>query len=217
MRTSLVRGTTLALLFVGLAVVGLAMWFIGANMPESDSAPVIASRMNSRPLALVGAVTLILAMLALIALARWISRRASGARFPAIGTTILTLGAVFHLIENVLVLVLFSGDIAGGQALWTAIRMLQFGAFTLIGLGSGVLAIGMRPVWVGVLGLIVGVLGFADGLNGLAGVLGAAALDLSVAPPFNILLLAWLIVLGVRGDRTRATAQDPASRVLAGS
>lgn len=194
----------LALLFVGLVVAGLAMWFTGANMPESDDVRVVFARIISRPLALAGAAVIIAAMIVFIPFARWLSRHASGARFARAGTTIMAAGAICHLLENSLIFALFAADGAGAQPLWTAIRLLSFSAFLLLGLGAVILSIGMLPLWTRILGIVVGVLGVLSGVGGIGIVTGLLApgnpLEV-LAPPFSILLLVWLIVLGVRGSR----------------
>lgn|GEM_PF-2221041 len=193
-----IHGRPTVIAFAVLSGLGLAMWFVGAGMPESDSAPAVAGRIVSTPLALTGAALLIAAMLILMVYAGWLAAHAPNARFPRTGAAVIAAGAVCHAVENVLVLVLFSGDVASGQALWSTIRALGFVAFALVGLGGLILSIGLTPRWLRVLGSVAGALGIS------AGVLGLTVSASALAGPFNACMLGWLIAVGVHGDRVDA-------------
>ena len=190
------RGDLLAGAFSVLAIGGLALWFGGANMPDNTmSAAELEDRLNSRGLALAGAVLLIAAMVALLAFARWLRSRYAGNQLVALGATTLALGGLTHLVENVLVVVLYSGDISDGDAVADVTGALSNTAFGVIGLGVGVAAMGLNPSWLKVWGVITSLLGVAAALSYFA-----ASLSF-LAGPFNISLMAWLITVGVRGAR----------------
>lgn len=193
------RGDLLAIAFSVLAIGGLALWLSGANMPDNTmSAAELEERLNSRGLALAGAVVLIAAMVALLAFARWLRARYTGIQQVALGAAVLALGGLTHIVENVLVLVLYSGDISKGGTLADVTGVMSNTAFGLLGMGALVAALGLTPTWLKIWGVITGLLGVAAALSYFAP-------SVSFLPgPFNISLLAWLVVVGVRGTRSSA-------------
>jgi hypothetical protein len=190
------RGGLLAIAFAVLALAGLALWFTGANMPEADhSAAELEQRANSVGRALAGAVVLICSMVALIGFARWLTARYPGGTPMTVGAAILALGGLTHIVENVLVIRLYGGDISDGDVLWDVISAMSFTAFALLGFGALIIALGLDgPGWLKTWGVISGCLGIVAGLSGFVTALSF------IAGPFNISLLGWLIVVGLRRD-----------------
>lgn len=192
------------------AIVGLALWFTGAAMPEGhDSAADLAERVASIDSAIAGAWVLILAMVILAGFSWWLmARYGHRSALVAVGTGELALGATIHLVENLLVIGLYDGiirpmaasggtDSAAGDALWAAASSASVLAFGVLGLGALMAGTGFlrdlgAPRWFGYWGTLTGVLGFAAALSGIF-----AGLSF-LAGPFNLSLLAWLIVLGLR-------------------
>lgn len=129
----------------------------------------------------------------------------------AVGAGELALAATIHLVENLLVIGLYDGiirtmaasggsDSAAGDALWAVASSASVLAFGVLGLGALTAGMGFlrdlgAPLRFGYWGVFTGLLGFAAasswifaGLSFLAG-------------PFNLSMLAWLIVLGLRAAR----------------
>jgi hypothetical protein len=193
------RGGLLAIGFAALALVGLALWFNGANMPEPhDSAADLADRLHDRPLALAGASLLILSMVVLLAYSRWLAMHHPGNTLVLLGSAGLALGALTHLIENAIVLGVYSGDIATHDKLAPAIGLLSNTAFGLLGLGTLIAAFGLHPAWLKLWGIVTGLLGLEAASEYVT--------DLGLPPVFNASLLVWLIVVGFRtGERDRSS------------
>jgi fermentation-respiration switch protein FrsA (DUF1100 family) len=194
--TSFGRGGLLAIAFAALALGGLVLWFTGANMAEgTHSAGELAERVNSVDRAIAGAVVLIAAMVLLLAYARWLAMRFASNAAVKLGAAILALGGLTHLAENILVIRLYSGDIAAGDGLWDVISAMSNSAFALLGVGVLVAALGLTPRWLKIWGVVTGILGVASGLSAFAPSVSF------LAGPFNVSLLTWLIVVGVRYSR----------------
>jgi hypothetical protein len=198
------NGGRLAIPFAVLAVIGLALWFYGANLPdEAMSAAEVEEHANSVGLALAGATVIIVSMLFLFAYAVWLRLRYPRNVTVGAGALILALGGLSHLVENVLVLVLFSSDMSNGDALWRTISTLSFLGFGLIGVGTLVVSVGLPgPRWLRIWGGVSGVLGVVAALGAFVPVLAVAA------GPFNLSVLAWMITLGLLpvASRERETA-----------
>ncbi len=202
--------------FAVAAIVGLALWFTGAEMPEAHhSAADLAERVVSIDRAIAGAWVLILAMVILTGFSWWLMARYGHRSAPvAVGAGELALAAAIHLVENLLVIGLYDGiirpmaasggsDSAAGDALWAVASSASVLAFGVLGLGALMAGMGFlrdlgAPPWFGYWGLFTGVLGFAAALSGIF-----AGLSF-LAGPFNLSLLAWLIVLGLRAVRSSA-------------
>jgi hypothetical protein len=130
----------------------------------------------------------------------------------AVGAGQLALAATIHLVENLLVIGLYDGiirpmaasggsDSPAGDALWAVASSASVLAFGVLGLGALMAAMGFlrdlgAPPWFGYWGVFTGVLGFAAASSGIF-----AGLSF-LAGPFNLSLLAWLIVLGLRAVRS---------------
>ncbi|MFL6089362.1 MAG: hypothetical protein ACJ71Z_04385 [Aeromicrobium sp.] len=184
-------GGPLAIAFAALAVAGLAVWI--PAVPDMESAKDLAANIHSIQAGKIGALLLIAAMLTLLAYARWLCDAFVGNSIVRTGAVILAAGGLAHLVENVLVLIFLSGNIAAHQGLWDVINALSHIAFGLLGLGALVIGRGLAgPGWLRIWSLIIGVLGILAGASGLL-----VQLEVLV-PPFNVLLLIWLIVLGFR-------------------
>ena len=124
-------GGLTAIGFAAAAVVGLALWFTGADMPEAHhSAADLAERVVSIDRAIAGAWVLILAMVILAGFSWWLmARYGHRSTLVAVGAGELALAATIHLVENLLVIGLYDGiirpmaasggsDSAAGDALW---------------------------------------------------------------------------------------------------
>ena len=197
-------GGWFAIPFAILALGGLGLWFYGADMPEDgQSAAQLADRANSVGIALTGAALLIAAMLCLLAYALWLRKRYSSNATIGFGAAVIALGGLTHAVENMLVLRLYSGDIASGDGLWDVISSMSFIAFGVLGVGALIVAIGLpSPAWLRGWGVIAGALGLGAALSYFA-----PALQF-LPGPFNVGLLAWMITLGLR--RPAARESQPA-------
>lgn len=202
--------------FAAAAIVGLALWFTGAAMPEAqDSAVDLAKRVASIDRAIAGAWVLILAMVILAGFSWWLmARYGHRSALVAVGAGELALGATIHLVENLLVIGLYDGiirpmaasggsDSVAGDALWAVASSASVLAFGVLGLGALMAGTGFlrdlgAPLWFGYWGVFTGVLGFAAALSGIFTGLSF------LAGPFNLSMLAWLIVLGLRAARSSA-------------
>jgi hypothetical protein len=203
-------GGLTAIGFAAAAIAGLALWFTGAGMPEAHhSTADLADRAVSIERAIAGAWVLIVAMVILTGFSWWLmSRYGHRSALVAVGTGELALAAAIHLVENLLVIGLYGGilrpmaaaggsDSAAGDALWAAASSASVLAFGVLGLGALMAGAGFlrdldAPRWFGYWGVFTGVLGFVAALSGIF-----AGLSF-LAGPFNLSLLAWLIVLGLR-------------------
>ena len=204
--------------FAIAAIVGLGLWFTGADMPEAHhSAADLAKRVVSIDRAIAGAWVLILAMVIMVGFSWWLlARYGQRSALVTVGAGALALAATIHLVENLLVIGLYHGiirpmaasgasDSAAGDAIWAVVSSASVLAFGVLGLGAFMAAIGFlrdlgAPRWFAYWGVFTGVLGFAaassgifDGLSFLAG-------------PFNLSLLGWLIVLGIRASTQLSSA-----------
>jgi hypothetical protein len=211
-------GGLTAIGFAAAAIVGLALWFTGAEMPEAHhSAADLAKRAVSIDRAIAGAWVLILAMVILAGFSWWLmARYGHRSALVAVGAGELALAATIHLVENLLVIGLYDGiirpmaasggsDSAAGDALWAVASSASVLAFGVLGLGALMAGMGFlrdlgAPPWFGYWGVFTGVLGFAAASSGI--VAGLSFL----AGPFNLSMLAWLIVLGLRAG---AAQPDP--------
>ncbi|WP_377010286.1 hypothetical protein [Arthrobacter sp. GCM10027362] len=211
------RGGLTAIGFAAAAIAGLALWLTGAGMPEAHhSAADLAERVVSIDRAITGAWVLILAMVVLAGFSWWLMARfGHRSALVAVGAGELALAATIHLVENLLVIGLYDGiirpmaasdgsDSAAGDAFWAAASSASVLAFGVLGLGALMAGMGFlrdlgAPRWFGYWGVFTGVLGFAAALSGIF-----AGLSF-LAGPFNLSMLAWLIVLGLRA----ALSPDP--------
>lgn len=209
-------GGLTAICFAAAAIVGLALWFTGADMPEAHhSAADLAERVVSIDGAIAGAWVLILAMVILAGFSWWLmARYGHRSALVAVGAGELALGATTHLVENLLVIGLYDriirpmaasaqSDTAVGDALWAVATSASVLAFGVLGLGALMAGIGFlrdlgAPPWFGYWGVFTGVLGFAAASSGFF-----AGLSF-LAGPFNLSMLAWLVVLGLRAVRSSA-------------
>ena len=206
-------GGLTAIAFAAAAIVGLALWFTGADMPEAHhSTADLADRVVSIDRAVTGAWVLILAMVVLVGFSWWLAvRYADRSALVAVGAGELALGAAIHLVENLIVIGLYDGivrpmasggsDSPAGDALWAAASSASVLAFGVLGLGSLMAGIGFlrdlgAPAWFGYWGVITGLLGLAAALSGMFTALSV------LAGPFNVSLLGWLITLGLRAARS---------------
>lgn len=207
-------GGLTAIPFAAAAVVGLALWFTGADMPEAHhSAADLAKRVVSIDRAIAGAWVLILAMVIFVGFSWWLlARYGHRSTLVIVGAGELALAATIHLVENLLVIGLYDriirpmaasggSDSAAGDALWAVASSASLLAFGVLGLGALMAGIGFlrdlgAPLWFGCWGVFTGVLGFAAASSGIF-----AGLSF-LAGPFNLSLLAWLIVLGLRAVRS---------------
>lgn len=203
-------GGLTAIGFAAAAIAGLALWFTGAGMPEAHhSTADLAERVASIDRAILGAWVLILAMVVLAGFSWWLmARYGHRSALVAVAAGELALAATIHLVENLLVIGLYDGIIrpmtasegsgsAAGDALWAAASSASVLAFAVVGLGALMAGIGFLrdlggPRWFGYWGMLTGALGFAAALSGIF-----AGLSF-LAGPFNLSMLAWLIVLGLR-------------------
>ena len=207
-------GGLTAIAFAAAAVVGLPLWFTGADMPEAHhSAADLAERVVSVDRAIAGAWVLILAMVILAGFSWWlVARYGHRSALVTVAAGQLALAATIHLVENLLVIGLYDGiirpmaasggsDSAAGDALWAVASSASVLAFGVLGLGARMAGMGFlrdlgAPPWFGYWGVFTGVLGFAAASSGVFA-------DLSfLAGRFNLSMLAWLIVLGLRAARS---------------
>nr|WP_258805912.1 hypothetical protein [Pseudarthrobacter sp. NS4] len=130
----------------------------------------------------------------------------------AVGAGELALGATIHLVENLIVIGLYDGiirpmatlgglDSPAGDALWAVASSASVLAFGVLGLAALMAGMGFlrdlgEPSWFAYWGMFTGVLGFAAASSGIF-----AGLSF-LAAPFNLSMLAWLIVLGLRAVRS---------------
>lgn len=130
----------------------------------------------------------------------------------AVGAGELALGATIHLVENLIVIGLYDSiirpiaasggsDSPAGDALWAVASSASVLAFGVLGLGALMAGMGFlrdlgAPSWFGYWGVFTGVLGVAAASSGIF-----AGLSF-LAAPFNLSMLAWLIVLGLRAARS---------------
>lgn len=184
--TSSKRGGLLAIAFALVAGIGLGLWFYGTDGAEFDSVSDLERHLNSKSAAMAGATMIIAAMLVLFAFTRWLAEAYRARPLVVVGATVLALGGLTHLIENVLVLVLFSGDMTS-QGLWDTINALSYTAFGVLGAGALIAAIGLPgPLWLRIAGVLTGLLGLGAAVSPWTGVFlpGPQALPI------------WLIALG---------------------
>jgi hypothetical protein len=207
-------GGLTAIGFAAAAIVGLGLWLTGADMPEPQhSTADLAQRVVSIDRAIAGAWVLILTMVMLAGFSWWLmARYGHRSALVAVGAGQLALAATIHLVENLLVIGLYDGiirpmaasggsDSPAGDALWAVASSASVLAFGVLGLGALMAAMGFlrdlgAPPWFGYWGVFTGVLGFAAASSGIF-----AGLSF-LAGPFNLSLLAWLIVLGLRAVRS---------------
>ena len=200
--------------FAAVGVVGLALWFTGSGLPEAHhSAADLTERVVSINRAIAGAWVIILAMVILTGFSWWLmARYGNRSALVAVGAGELALAATIHLVENLVAIGLYDGiirsmaasggsDSAAGDALWAVVSSASVLAFGVLGLAA--IAIGMgflrdlgAPRWFGYWGVFTGVLGLASAASGIFAGLSFVAL------PFSLSMLAWLIVLGLRGVRS---------------
>lgn len=213
-------GGLTAIGFAAAAIVGLALWFTGADMPEAHhSAADLAERVVSIDRAIAGAWVLILAMVILAGFSWWLmARYGHRSALVAVGAGQLALAATIHLVENLLVIGLYDGiirpmaasggsDSAAGDALWAVASSASVLAFGVLGLGALMAGMGFlrdlgAPPWFGYWGVFTGVLGFAAASSGVF-----AGLSF-LAGPFNLSMLAWLIVLGLRAAQLSSATPE---------
>jgi hypothetical protein len=131
--TSSKRGGLLAIAFALVAGIGLGLWFYGTDGAEFDSVSELVGHLNSKSAAMAGATVIIASILVLFAFTRWLAEAYPARPLVAAGATILALGGLTHLIENVLVLVLFSGDMTS-QGLWDTINAMSYTASWVLAL-----------------------------------------------------------------------------------
>ncbi|MBT2520789.1 hypothetical protein [Arthrobacter sp. ISL-28] len=212
-------GGLTAIGFAAAAIVGLALRFTGAEMPEAHhSAADLAERVVSIDRAIAGAWVLILAMVILAGFSWWlVARYGHRSALVAVGAGELALAATIHLVENLFAICLQDGiirpmaasggsDSAAGDALWAVASSSSVLAFGVLGLSALMAGMGFlrdldAPAWFGYWGVFTGVLGFAAASSGIFA-------DLSfLAGSFKLSLLAWLIVLGLRA--ARSSEPDP--------
>lgn len=176
-------GAYLPIAFAGLAVLGLGLWFSGGG---EESEPTTGG--------LVGAAVICLAMLCLIGFASWLAR--STRPLVRAGAAAFALGGLLHLSENLLVLGPGRGGEAEASGVWDVIDFLAPTAFAVLGLAALLTAIGLpAPGWLRIWGVVAGVAGLISGLSSIVE-------SLEFLPgPFNVLLLGWLIVVGLRRRR----------------
>jgi hypothetical protein len=203
-------GGLASIVFAVLAIVGLAMWFTGAGSPEGyDDIAGLTEKLEDADRAVTGAWVLIVAMVWLVVyavflIARW--GRESGVMLA--GAVLLMFAGLVHIVENLLVVGLYSttfkegGTSPAAESLWVSISSCSVLAFGLIGAGS--LAIGYShlselggPRWLGWWAV-------ATGLLGLGASLSLLFPPVSFLPaPMNLSALALLIAIGVRTFRQR--------------
>jgi len=189
-------GGPLAIDVAALVVVGLALWI--PAVPES--ARGIGSNITNVTGARIAAAVLIVAMVFLLAYARWLRNTFAGNGIVRTGAAILAAGALTHILQNVLALLFLAGDVASMQGLWDVINAMSYGTLGLLGLGALVVGRGLEgPDVLRIGSIVVGVLGI-----GAAGAVLLRPLDVLV-PAFTLLFLIWLIALGYR---SRPAAQE---------
>ena len=189
-------GGPLAIDVAALVAIGLVLWI--PSVPDVDSAEYLATNITNVRGAMIAASVLIVAMLFLLAYARWLRNGFAGNSFVRAGAGILAAGAVTHLVGNTLVLIFLAGDIASHQGLWDVISVVSYAGFGLLGLAALVVGRGLAgPDLVRIGGDAVGVLGILA-----AGGVLLRPLDVLVLP-FTVLFLIWLIALGYRSRLSR--------------
>jgi len=189
-------GGPLAIDVAALVVVGLALWIPAVPQSARDVASNITNVAGAR----IAAAVLVVAMLFLLAYARWLRNTFAGNGIVRTGAVILAVGASMHILENVLALIFLAGDVASRQGLWDVINVLSYCTLGLLGLGALVVGRGLEgPGWLPIASLIVGVLGILAGAAVLLRPLEV------LVPAFTLLFLVWLIALGYR---SRPTSQE---------
>ncbi len=198
--------TSIAVAVVGIA--GLMMYFTGSGLAEgTDDIAVVADKLVSPDLAVAGAWLVIVTMVLLLVFAAFLHARwGRDAGFIHAGAVLLGAASVVHIVENILVVGLYSTlDEAGGdpalQALWVSIWACSMLAFGLIGASSLAIAFAFLrelggPHWLGWWGVATGVLGLTGSLSLLFPALSFTP------PPANVSFLAWCIVIGARAARS---------------
>jgi hypothetical protein len=190
-------GRFLPIPFAVLSMAGLALWFSGIGDADLDSVQDLDDAINSKGGAFAGASLIIVAMVLLIAFCVFVRQVYQDLPLVVSGATVLGLGGVAHLVENVLVWVLLGGDVTKEQGLWDVITALSFTAFGLLGIGAVLISIGIPgPRWLQVLGVVAGVLNILSGLGYFI-----AALWDNAPPP--VLIIVWLILFGLWSPRHR--------------
>jgi hypothetical protein len=209
-RNALVRyGGLTAVACTVLAATGLVVFLTGAALPDPTwSVADLAHKTNSFTQAVLGAWILMWAMVVVVAFAGWVAHRyGSDSVLVRSGAGVLVVGGVIHAVENLLVAGLYgqglpaiahgSGVDPGTAALSRTVDTASTFAFGVLGLAILLIALGLRfelgsPTWFAGWGLVAGVMGLLASLG-----LAVPALS-GLAGPFNVLMLSWLCVLGVR-------------------
>ncbi len=199
-------------------IVGLAMYFAGSGLPEStDDVAVVANKVVSASLALAGAWLLILTMVFLLVFAAFLQARwGRDAGFMQAGAVLLGSAGIVHIVENILVVGLYSALAEGGrspalQALWVSIWSCSVLAFGLIGAGTLGVAISFLrelggPKWLGWWGMVTALLELSASLS-----LVFPAVSF-LAAPSGVSFMTWCVAIGVW-----ATAQRSQARILPSS
>jgi hypothetical protein len=173
----------LPIVFAVLAVLGLGLWFSGGG---DDGEPTTGG--------LVGAAVICLAMLSLIGFASWLA--SSTRPLAKAGAAAFAVAGLLHLCENLLVLGPGRHGEADASGVWDVINFLSPTAFAVLGLGALLTAIGLPGTrWLRIWGAVTGVAGLMCGLSSIV-----TALEF-LPGPFNVSLLGWLIVVGLRRSR----------------
>lgn len=189
-------GGPLAIDTAALVAIGLALWI--PSVPNVDSAQYFASNITNVRAAMIAASVLIVAMLFLLAYARWLRNTFAGNGIVRKGAVVLAVGAVAHLVGKALVLIFLAGDMASHQGLWDVINVVSYAGFGLLGLATLVVGRGLDgPDLLRIGGDAFGVLGILAAGGVLLRPLDALVL------PFTVLFLIWLIGLGYRSRLTR--------------
>jgi hypothetical protein len=186
-------GGPLAIDVAALVVVGLGLWIPSVPGPAQD----VASNVTNVHGAMIAASVLIVAMLFLLAYARWLRNAFAGNRFVRVGAVVLAVGALTLVIENALAIIYLAADVASSSGLWDVNNVLSYSAFGLLGIGALVVGRGLEGP---------GLLRMGSLVTGVLGILAGAAvllrpLDVLVLP-FTLLFLIWLIALGYRSRPT---------------
>lgn len=176
-------GAYLPIAFAALAVLGLGLWFSGGG---EDGEPTTGG--------LVGAAVICLAMLCLIGFASWLAK--STTPLVRAGAAAFAVAGLLHLSENLLVLGPGRNGEGDASGVWDVIHVLGPTAFAVLGVGALLTSIGLpAPGWLRIWGVVTGVAGLICGLSSIV-----AALEF-LPGPFNVSLLGWLIVVGLRHRR----------------
>ena len=184
-------GGPLGIDIAALVAVGLALWI--PSVPDVYSVQDVGSNISNVAGARIGAAVLIVAMLFLLAYAKWLRDTFAGNDIVRLGAVILAVGASVHIIENAVALIFLAGDTASNQGRWDVINVLSYGGLCVLGLAALVVGRGLEGADVLRVGsIVVGVLGILAGAAVLL-----PPLDLLV-PAFTLLFPIWLIVLGYR-------------------